>query len=151
MRTQTYILHPLCADFFWLLFPVLMMLWGRSPPKCSHFTDWGTVVQRHVVGCLWWHSVYEAKQKSKTNPCIMKSHALSSRLRCLLPLAVCVPNWDKEGSKAALEVSKPPGLNKSPNYARSWTGFWNLLNILFPSSSLKFPFKEHLGKDTLIS
>lgn len=143
--------HTCCTHFCWLLFSVLMMLWGCPPLKCSHFTEREAALQRHVVDCLQWHSDYEAKQKSQTNSCIMKSHAPSRRLSCLSRYQCVSRAGQRRKSQAALEVPKPLALNKSPNYAHSWTGFWNLLNIPFPSSSLKFPFKQHLGKDTLIS
>lgn len=124
---------------------------GCPPLKCSHFTEREAALQRHVVDCLQWHSDYEAKQKSQTNSCIMKSHAPSRRLSCLSRYQCVSRAGQRRKSQAALEVPKPLALNKSLNYAHSWTGFWNLLNIPFPSSSLKFPFKQHLGKDTLIS
>lgn len=84
--------HTYCVRYVLTSFDsyFLMMLWRCPPPKCSHFTDRETVVQRHVVDCLRSHGC-EDKQKSKTNSCVLKSHGFSSRPRCLLALAMCVP------------------------------------------------------------
>lgn len=67
--------------------------------------------------------------------------------------AAYVPEWDKESvSDTGYELSEIPGVDQTLQLCLKLGQLLkSRLDIPFSSNSLIFPFKEHLGKATLIS